>query len=595
MSSYQEPAWARSPPADCDWSIEEIKGGVEIASHQLNLPCTTFGRAADMVTVPTAHESCSRLHARIAFDREGTPWLRDLGSAHGTTVNKRPLPRKAVGKSESIGTGEGSRGVVVYPGDTIQFGASTRMFCIVGPPAYDRGAIRLKKTEDTSTESINSSHSPNPSGDGVSWGIDTEEYPEDDEINTTDKASLVQLDHTEIPERHRKAFEQLMAKKYKLSNLQTESERIRNKGAVQELSAGQTAQLERNREREATLQRDVEKLEQDLRQKIQHGSQVDESGSRKRQRDDEYDAEDDVDDFYDRTKREAKEGKRQVETEKSLTARWKNLHSSLERNAIKTSRSQERVKKLQVKINKAEEIDDDVFFIQNDLNLAEDEMKKLIKCRNTIEQEMNEVEKLLKIVNDKIKFDRVRGLVGDALVAVCPATAMPSPGDVPALGKTPTAMMPPPPPKNAATPPQSVSGTSDISPVKPVAGTSVAVECSLSKKSLIGKDTEKVSTELLPKPRQGASQLGNKPRGPVCPPTGTISAVLLRSSGVGSTQEEQKQKGSGTDKDGMQSGLSGPLASGPKAFDPKKDEWRPPEGQDGSGVTKLNKKFAGRY
>ena len=31
------------------------------------------------------------------------------------------------------------------------------------------------------------------------------------------------------------------------------------------------------------------------------------------------------------------------------------------------------------------------------------------------------------------------------------------------------------------------------------------------------------------------------------------------------------------------------------APDSKKDVWRAPEGQDGSGITKLNAKFAGRY
>jgi hypothetical protein len=33
----------------------------------------------------------------------------------------------------------------------------------------------------------------------------------------------------------------------------------------------------------------------------------------------------------------------------------------------------------------------------------------------------------------------------------------------------------------------------------------------------------------------------------------------------------------------------------PAVADPKKDEWRAPQGQDGSGITKLNAKFAGRY
>jgi hypothetical protein len=32
-----------------------------------------------------------------------------------------------------------------------------------------------------------------------------------------------------------------------------------------------------------------------------------------------------------------------------------------------------------------------------------------------------------------------------------------------------------------------------------------------------------------------------------------------------------------------------------ESFDPKKDVWKAPADQDGSGITKLNAKFAGRY
>ena len=47
------------------------------------------------------HGSISRYHARVAFDGDGTPWLRDYGSAHGTYLNKRRLPPVCSGREES--------------------------------------------------------------------------------------------------------------------------------------------------------------------------------------------------------------------------------------------------------------------------------------------------------------------------------------------------------------------------------------------------------------------------------------------------------------------------------------------------------------
>ena len=111
---WQEPCWARKPTPH-KWSLEEIKGGTVMATYILNQACTTFGRAADSVTIPTSHDSCSRLHARLAFDSSGFLWLRDLGSGNGTVVNKKSLPQKSIGKMED-GRGEGSRGVVIFPG-----------------------------------------------------------------------------------------------------------------------------------------------------------------------------------------------------------------------------------------------------------------------------------------------------------------------------------------------------------------------------------------------------------------------------------------------------------------------------------------------
>ena len=92
------------------------------------------------------HESCSRQYARTVFDGQiGTPGLLDLQSTHGTTVNRRPLPaaaRHAKPYNENDPT-VGSRGVILYPFDVLQFGASTRKFCLEGLADYERGTSKM--------------------------------------------------------------------------------------------------------------------------------------------------------------------------------------------------------------------------------------------------------------------------------------------------------------------------------------------------------------------------------------------------------------------------------------------------------------------
>ena len=91
MPTRPEPSWSVQPPRSAEWTLDEIKAGNVLTTHSLNgilsvggRPrgcCVTFGRIGDdpsLVDVVTAHESCSRVHARIAFDSGGSPWLRDL-------------------------------------------------------------------------------------------------------------------------------------------------------------------------------------------------------------------------------------------------------------------------------------------------------------------------------------------------------------------------------------------------------------------------------------------------------------------------------------------------------------------------------------
>ena len=89
MPTRPEPSWSVPPPRSAEWTLDEIKAGNVLATHSLTGILSgggggcavTFGRIGDdpaLVDIVTAHESCSRVHARIAFDSSGSPWLRDL-------------------------------------------------------------------------------------------------------------------------------------------------------------------------------------------------------------------------------------------------------------------------------------------------------------------------------------------------------------------------------------------------------------------------------------------------------------------------------------------------------------------------------------
>lgn len=146
---YPDPPWAGTPPAEHPCYLLEIKPVVSVTHHHLSVwPCTVLGWAADQVHIALVHELCSRQYARIAFDKiMHVPWLWDLSSTHRMTINKQSLPSIVIGRMESMLTKAGSWGVVLYPGDVIQFGASTRLICVEGLEIFSKECIRTAQQE----------------------------------------------------------------------------------------------------------------------------------------------------------------------------------------------------------------------------------------------------------------------------------------------------------------------------------------------------------------------------------------------------------------------------------------------------------------
>ena len=465
--SYRPPEWAvapqssssssSSPSPPTGWTLTEIKNGIEVGRYDLqSRSCWVIGRATDQVDIPSLHESLSRQHARIAFDPHGIPWLKDLKSTHGTKVNKRPLPPAACSsKQETNSTTAGSRGVRLFPGDVIQFGASTRLYLLDGgPPEYERGAVQAKKEQQQQQQqrkrqqqqqqqqqqesSIRNDGNDRSSGDsgGAMWGIsmdddddDDDYYDDDDGLdgNGSSRSNKTLPMDVQVPEKYQKSLEKLNALKYKLSNLQTEDDRIRRKG---ELTDGQQKQLQKNSERELALRRQIVEQEGDLYDKIYPNNNDDRKKKNKRHKsknNGDFVDEDDDDEYFDRTKKNKNRegtggttrlstsiGEDEAESEQSLISKWKQLREDLNKKRnFDMPRATSKLTSLQQHLNRLEDDgDEEAFFVKNDVDLAKESLDKVQAAIRTIEKALGDAEKLLKIVNFKIQYDRDTGYIG---------------------------------------------------------------------------------------------------------------------------------------------------------------------------------------
>jgi pSer/pThr/pTyr-binding forkhead associated (FHA) protein len=322
LQHHPDPPWSRPPQHE--WVLTEIKDGVEVATHRLDCRSVVLGRAADQVHITLAHPSISRHHARIAFDGQGTPWLRDLQSTHGVTINKKAYPKVAIGRNESDSTKPGARGVVLYPGDVLQFGASTRIFCLEGPEEFARGAIR-PVTEKVRDASVNT----NSASEGTTYAALDTSAPASHQDGETEREDndwrqTRPLTDETVPEQYQKDWEKIKALQYKLANVTTESERIRVK---EDLSAGQERQLERNEERIQQLAEQIYQKENELYRKVYPDTASLPQHRRDRPKH-QQDDDDFEDDFFDRTKTAAESTllfNKDGESEQSLIAKWNAL------------------------------------------------------------------------------------------------------------------------------------------------------------------------------------------------------------------------------------------------------------------------------
>ncbi|OZJ01937.1 hypothetical protein BZG36_04834 [Bifiguratus adelaidae] len=118
---YQKPDWSSVPHSD--FGFEVLKSGIVVENIEFpKKDFLTIGRLP-LCDIQMEHGSISRYHAVLQFKEDDTVQLYDLGSAHGTRLNKMPIKAKTYAP--------------LRVGDQIRFGESSRICILLGPTPED--------------------------------------------------------------------------------------------------------------------------------------------------------------------------------------------------------------------------------------------------------------------------------------------------------------------------------------------------------------------------------------------------------------------------------------------------------------------------
>ncbi|CAL2249893.1 unnamed protein product [Prunus armeniaca] len=294
---YTIPPWSAAP---ChQFQLEVLKDGAIINQFDVyEKGAYMFGRI-DLCDFVLEHPTVSRFHAVLQFKRSGEAYLYDLGSTHGTFINKNQVNKKVY--------------VDLCVGDVIRFGHSSRLYIFQGPselmpPEKDLKLLRVAKMREDILDqeaSLQRARLEASLADGISWGMEEDaiEEAEDDGEEVTWQTYKGQL-----TEKQEKTREKVLKRLEKIAHMKKEIDAIRAKDISQGgLSQGQQTQIARNEQRIAQIMEELENLEETLNESIREslGARVGKLsyGKKKGATDEEEELLSDDDEFYDRTKK----------------------------------------------------------------------------------------------------------------------------------------------------------------------------------------------------------------------------------------------------------------------------------------------------
>lgn len=199
---YTEPSWGGKAP-DAAYSLEILKNGAIVDTVPLKHSSFFVVGRLPVCDVSLEHPSISRYHAIIQYrgesgERESVGeergfYIHDLGSTHGTVVNKNKIPPKTY--------------IRIKVGHVLKFGGSTRLFVLQGPEFDEEeeseftvtelkerackqraelerrmmgGGSDNEDDEEENGESKKNQSKQSSEESGCSWGMADDALPEDD-------------------------------------------------------------------------------------------------------------------------------------------------------------------------------------------------------------------------------------------------------------------------------------------------------------------------------------------------------------------------------------------------------------------------------
>lgn len=394
---YTIPPWS-APPCH-PFSLEVLKDGTII--DQLDVSgkgAFMFGRV-DLCDFVLEHPTISRFHAVLQFNGNGDAFLYDLGSTHGTFVNKAQVKKKVY--------------LELHVGDVIRFGHSSRLYILQGPPELmplERDLKQLRdakireKMQDREASLLRASVEASLA-DGISWGMAEdaiEEIGEEDADEVTWQTYKGQL-----TEKQEKTREKIIKRLEKVANMKKEIDAIRVKDISQGgLTQGQQTQIARNEQRISQIMEELENLEETLNESIQEsiGARAGKVvyGKKKGTTEDEDETLSDDDEFYDRTKKKPathKAGEQQsIETADTLLDKKEAIIKEMEE---KTKFLTNEKSKVEPKVDGENENGDalDAYMTGVSTQIVLDVTIRLQTELSSLQSELDRIQYLLKIAD----------------------------------------------------------------------------------------------------------------------------------------------------------------------------------------------------
>eukprot|EP00824_Muranothrix_gubernata_P003221 TRINITY_DN13946_c0_g1_i2.p1 TRINITY_DN13946_c0_g1~~TRINITY_DN13946_c0_g1_i2.p1 ORF type:complete len:671 (+),score=166.47 TRINITY_DN13946_c0_g1_i2:55-2067(+) len=407
-TGYVEPYWSSKPTEK--YSLEVLKDGAILETIDItSKPFFLLGRMQDLCDIAVENPSVSRKHCVLQHKDTGEVFLYDLGSTHGTFLNKHLLAPFTYAQFKI--------------GDMFRLGQSTRMYILNGPEEltenlegdatigtlskkssegqskrlskkqiFDRRVEQIKKlAAEREKQKIQFKHTSEE--EGISWGFD-EDAEEVSESESSDydigsKLDLEKIKGKDLTDKQKGIVAKIEGFQKKIENLKTESGNLRKKG-YEEMSDGQRNRVLNIDNKVEELQIKVEEQEDNLRTSLKgEGGKKDHSAFYRKL--EEVDSEED--EYFDRAKFNTfNKRRKQVDVPNAPAETYESLKFKLETLISQRQKFMEEMENIGSKKAKREDEEDalDAFMKSNEVNLTQEKAKKLA---SQISEISNEIEK----------------------------------------------------------------------------------------------------------------------------------------------------------------------------------------------------------